>query len=122
MFKVKKLLAEYKESIKHETVEEITDHAEEDYFPGYIPFYYDYIKDTTKEVVAQNIVKEKKFKVLSTYADLPFKRGDIVRIGLEDYEISQVDKVLPKQFQTLVSTSSSLLDRYTKKDIYLYDN
>jgi hypothetical protein len=77
MWGKKKPSAFWKERIQEQRLEDNT--GEERYFDGLVEFGYEKIKDVeTQEGV--RIQKTVKKKVLTTYADLEFKHGDIIKI------------------------------------------
>lgn len=114
--------AEYKERIKEYYVEDITDHAEDDYFLGYIPFQFTSIKTVYKQT-QDKIKRDVSYHLLETKADLKFKNGDIIRLdGINEYTIEEVEFAVDKKFQSLVLAQPLLKSRYTTKVLKLYDN
>lgn len=117
----RKLRAEYKEKIKEFYVEEINDHAFDEYFAGYILFDYETIKTVYKST-QDKIKRDVKHYLLETKSDLPFKNGDIIRLdGKNEYTIEEVEIITDERFKTLIFTNQELKTRYTKKVLRLYD-
>lgn len=121
MFNINKNKAEYKEKIKESYVEEITDHAENSYFAGYVVFNYDSIKKIVKTKKINGIEKTVKYLVLETQSDLPFKNFDEVRLdGRDVYEITDVDIKVNDKFKSLIAINPEIRKRYEYKILTLY--
>lgn len=123
MFNINKNKAEYKEKIKESYVEEITDHAENSYFAGYVVFNYDSIKKIVKTQKINGIQKTIKYLVLETQSDLPFKNYDEVRLdGRDVYEITDVDVKVNDKFKSLIAINPEIRNRYEYKVLTLYES
>lgn len=121
MFNINKNKAEYKEKIKESYVEEITDHAENSYFDGYVVFNYDSIKNVVKTKKINGIEKTVKYLVLETQSDLPFKNFDEVRLdGRDVYEITDVDIKINDKFKSLIAINPEIRKRYEYKVLTLH--
>lgn len=121
MYIQKKQIAEYKERIKEYYVEEINDHAEDDYFLGFIPFSYLSIKKVDKRV-GDKVMRSVSHYILETFERLDFKSGDIIRLyGRDEFTIEEVDEKLPKKYESIVATNPKLYDRYVVRVLKLYD-
>lgn len=120
MFDVNRNKAEYMERIKHSQVEQINDHTQFDYLDGWIVFNYTSISDKKKSVERGGIRMSVEYKVLETKADLPFKKGDIIRLDNKKFEVNEVDIKVLEQYQSLVAMSPNVKDRYSVKVLSLY--
>lgn len=121
MINVNRNKAEYKERIKEYYVEDVVDHAIDEYFAGFVVFNYTTLKDLKLRDTDLGIKKSKKHKVLETRSELPFKSGDIIRVAGGQYEIYSVEDKLLEQFRTLVNMNPKSADRYKVKVLTLYE-
>lgn len=122
MFQTKRLQAEYKEKINHKYVEDIRDHALEDYFKGFVVFSYDSIHNKEKTINSSGIHRTIKQKIMKTKSALPFKNGDIIRLyGKELYRVDEVSKEIPEKFVSLVASNPGVRERYEINVLVLYE-
>lgn len=113
--------AMYHESITDIYVEDIEDHALEEYHDGWVTFSYDNIKDIKKKTNINGIVTTNSHKILETKANLPFKNGDLIKIGNCVYTIEEVEKKIIEDFRTIINLNPTLEERYTVKVLTLYE-
>lgn len=121
MFEKKRIMGEYNERINPSFVEDIADHAENDYFNGFIRFSYTSLRKVVKTKSVGGIERTITHYVLETTEALPFKKGDVIRInGVDSYDIDQVESKIPKRYETLVAMNPGSIDRYQIKVLTLY--
>lgn len=116
MWDKKKPSAYWQERILEQKIEDNT--GEERYFDGLVEFGYEKVKDMEEEE-GTRIIKTRKSKILTTYADLQFKRGDIIKIDYELYKIKSVDKKLETKFELTVSLNPRSRSKYELKTLIL---
>lgn len=91
---------------------------EEAYFDGLVEFGYEKVTDVN-ETEGNRIVKTRNAKILTTYADLEFKHGDIIKVEYELYKIKRVDKKLEPKFESAVVMNPKARSRYELKTLTL---
>lgn len=109
--------ADFKEAIKHETVEEMQGKK---YFTGVIPIRFDYITNTDGfiEKIAR-IKKTEKNLVIRTYENFVIKPGDRFIIDGGNWDVLKAEKIVPEQFKDIIARYPKSKQKYEEYIIEL---
>jgi hypothetical protein len=106
------LIGYYRESTRYTSPENVPRSQTPGLNIGTAQFRFKIISDA-REVVDERGIQHKVYvKVIETKTEIPFKVGDKISIGAEDYRISQVDKHIPQHKEGIVRRWPKSLEKY----------
>lgn len=110
------------ELVRQIKVEELTPDV---YADGLVEFGYISLKKELRKILKGGIETTEKLNVLETRADLPFKKGDKIRIGASTtwqdnwYKVVSVDYVIENGKESVIALFPKLRSKYEIKRIVI---